>query len=280
MELTSTLLFALALYLPVVRPPAADLPAPPAADPPVARLSSGERVVVPAGTYRPLFTGDNEPSASAVPSFQLDVRPVTNSEFLAFVRAQPEWRRDHVSRLFADTRYLAHWSAPDALGDARSEAPVTHVSWFAAKAFCAANDGRLPSEAEWEYAAAASPRHADGRRDPEWSAEILAWYAKPSAGPRRDVGQGPPNFYGVRDLHGLTWEWVLDFNSSLVTSDSRRGGDTDRNTFCGAGALAANEPENYASFMRVALRSSLEAPRVLGHLGFRCAYDVQPRSIP
>lgn len=272
MNLTSTVLYALALYLPAARPPAID--------PPAALPSSADRVVLPAGTYRPLFTDNTESPASPVSSFQLDVRPVTNSQFLAFVRADPKWRRDRVSRLFADTRYLGHWSAPDALGTARPKAPVTHVSWFAAKAFCAANGGRLPSEAEWEYAAAASPQHADGRRDPEWAREILAWYARPSTGPQRDAGQGPANFYGVRELHGLIWEWVLDFNSSLVTSDSRRGGDTDRNTFCGAGALAANEPENYASFMRVALRSSLEAPRVLGHLGFRCAYDVEPRSIP
>jgi formylglycine-generating enzyme required for sulfatase activity len=88
------------------------------------------------------------------------------------------------------------------------------------------------------------------------------------------VGRGAPSPDGVRDLHGLIWEWVEDFNDTLVSSDSRSGDDPDRLRFCGAGAIAAGDRTDYAAFMRVAFRSSLEGRFTLSNLGFRCARDL------
>lgn len=221
-------------------------------------------VRIPAGTQRPQFAPSESQTEIAIGEHDLADTPVTNADFLHFVQRHPEWRRDRVSRLFADPAYLAHWAAPDELGDAGARRPVTQVSWFAASAFCEAAGARLPTEAEWERVAAESP-----------AAEQLAWYAKPSRGPERDVGGGAENRLSVHDMNGLVWEWVLDFNSNMVKADSRDTTDNDKNTFCGGGALRARDPADYAAFMRIAFRSSLEARFVARHLGFRCARDVE-----
>jgi formylglycine-generating enzyme required for sulfatase activity len=191
----------------------------------------------------------------------------------------PKWQRDKVSRLFADERYLAHWATATTLGaGAALDQPVTNVSWFSAKAFCARHQARLPTEVEWEFAARASETAPDGSKDPARAERILAWYAMPGSGSLRAVGKSPPNYWGVRDLHGLVWEWVLDFNSTLVSGDSRKTSQSDMGTFCGAGAFRASDANDYPSFMRVAFRSSLKASYTTKNLGFRCAKDLPTRN--
>lgn len=236
----------------------------------------GGMVLVGPGVYRPLYPASAEEQLVAVRRFYLDARPVTNDEFLAFVAAHPEWRRDRARRLLADSGYLKHWAAADGLGvEVRPGSPVTNVSWFAAKAYCATRAARLPSEREWELAALASETVRDGSRDPRFVARILDFYSTPASVPTlRDVGGGRPNVYGIYDLHGLVWEWIYDFSASLVAADSREKGDAERNRFCGTTGASAQSPSDYAAFMRVAFRSSLEAAYTTSRLGFRCAADT------
>src|SRR5215218_5669631 len=137
--------------------------------------------LVPAGSYTPLFRGEKETKVVAVPAFFLDVFPVTNGDFLEFVRANPKWRRSQVKRLFADEDYLKQWVADLELGtNSAAHAPVTGVSWFAAKAFASWKSKRLPTTAEWEYAAAASPTRSDGDNDLEFTRRVRIWYSTPS----------------------------------------------------------------------------------------------------
>ncbi len=212
-----------------------------------------------------------------VARFELDRLPVTNGEFLVFVREHPQWQRGRVPALFADDDYLSHWAGVDALGDlVQPEQPVTRVSWFAARAYCAASGGRLPDWQEWELAAAASERLADARKDPAWRARILDWYSQPANKPLARVGLGPADAHGIQDLHGLVWEWVEDFNSLIVSGDSRDQGDPDKLRFCGAGALSLQGRDNFAILMRIAFLSSLEARSTARSLGFRCAAAGAP----
>lgn len=234
--------------------------------------------LVPVGpaAYRPFYPPSPTQQVVVVPAFRLQARPVTNGEFLAFVRKHPEWRRDRVPRLFADPGYLRHWAGPLQHGPhVRAGQPVTQVSWWAARAYCKDKGLRLPTEHEWELAAQASEALPDGTRDEAWKQRILDWYARPVRGALPDVGQRPPNFWGLSDLHGLVWEWVVDFNSTLVAADDREAGNKDKLQFCGAGALAARDKGDYASFMRIAFRSSLRAHYTASALGFRCAADAQ-----
>jgi len=157
---------------------------------------------------------------------------------------------------------------------ARPDGPVVRVSWFAASAYCEWKGKRLPTEREWELAASASDTARDATSDAAWKQRLLAWYEHPTPPVLPDVAQGTPNFFGIHDLHGLVWEWVWDFSATLMAEDDREQGDAERSRFCGAGAALATNPRDYATFMRIAYRSSLEAAYTTPNLGFRCAQDL------
>ncbi len=223
-------------------------------------------ITLPAGTYEPLYSSDPKRD---VPAFRLDVCPVTNGEFLQFVRDNPAWRRSQVKRIFADDGYLSHWADDLEPGPkAPMDSPVSHVSWFAARAYAEALGLRLPTLAEWEYAAAVPAGSTTEL------ARILAWYGKPSQEPLPPVRSTFATAHGVWDLHGLVWEWVEDFNTALVTGESRGDSALDQSLFCGGGAANAAEFRDYAAFMRYALRGSLAGAYTMANLGFRCAADV------
>jgi sulfatase modifying factor 1 len=238
--------------------------------------SGGEMVLIPAGNYVPLFRADSDAKSVSVRPFHLDVLPVTNADFLAFVTANPKWRRSSVKRIFADGDYLKTWAADTELGlQVSSNAPVTHVSWFAAKAYSQWKGKRLPTTAEWEYVAAASPSRADGANDAAFVREIRQWYSTPTPTALSPVGQKTPNYFGVHDLHGLVWEWVADFNTAMVTGDARGDTGLDRQLFCGSGSEGAKDRDNFPAFMRYGFRSSLKASYTVHNLGFRCAQNVE-----
>jgi sulfatase modifying factor 1 len=243
------------------------------ADAQPARRPATHGALVGGGTYRPLFPPSPSESAIPVVPFLMDRAPVTNADFLRFVRARPEWARDRAAPVVAEHGYLLQWQAPDTLGpDIEPEQPVVNVSWFAARGYCAWRGARLPTEAEWEHAATASRTMADGSGDPAWRAELLAMYGRPAPARLPRAGAGAPNFWGIRDLHGLVWEWVLDFNDAIAAFAS--GSDGLR--FCGASGSSARDATDFVAFERTALRSSLRASFVLKNLGFRCAANVPP----
>ena len=237
-------------------------------------------VDIPATSFLSVIETEPDAKPQSIAAFALRVEPVTNAEFLAFTNAHPQWRRDRVPSLFADVGYLSQWSSADALGaKALPDQPVTRVSWFAAQAYCEAENARLPSWIEWERVAAASDHVADARGDAAWRKQLLDWYAKPSTGALAGIG-GKPNLYGARDLHGLVWEWVDDYAALMVTADSRDQNDPDRLKFCGAAALSLRDRDNYALLMRIAMLSSLKAADTTANLGFRCARSIHAKVTP
>ena len=229
-------------------------------------------VAIPDGVYRPLFRAETDSKEVPVKAFLLDILPVTNSDFLEFVRANPPWQRSRVKRIFADESYLKHWAGDlDPGTNAPANLPATQISWFAAKAYAQWKGKRLPTVAEWEYAAAASPTRADGQSDAEFKRQVFKWYSTPGSAELAAVGSGRPNFWGVHDLHGLGWEWVADFNTAMVTGDARADTGLDRQLFCGGGSQGAKDVANFPAFMRYGFRSSLQANYCVHNLGFRCA---------
>ena len=231
--------------------------------------------LISAGGYRPLFRAETDPKEVPVKAFRLDILPVTNEDFLEFIRANPPWQRSRVKRLFADESYLKNWASDlDPGTNAPADVPVTHVSWFAAKAYAQWKGKRLPTVAEWEYAAAASPTRADGQNDPTFKRQVLEWYSTSGSANLSPVGLGRTNFWGVHDLHGLVWEWVADFNTAMVTGDTRGDTGLDRQLFCGSGSQGAKDVGNFPAFMRYGFRSSLQASYCIHNLGFRCAKDL------
>ena len=240
-----------------------------------AEIAPPGMVVVSNGVYRALFRGANDLKEVPVKSFGLDILPVRNGVFLEFVRANPRWQRSRVKRIFADESYLKNWAGDLEPGtNAPADVPVTHVSWFAAKAFAQWKGKRLPTVAEWELAASASPARADGENDLAFKHQVFEWYSSPAPAKLPAAGRSRANFWGARDLHGLVWEWVADFNAAMVTGDARGNSGLERQLFCGAGSVGAKDVDNFPAFMRYGFRSSLKADYCVHNLGFRCATDL------
>jgi formylglycine-generating enzyme required for sulfatase activity len=84
--------------------------------------------------------------------------------------------------------------------------PVESVTWDDARNYCQAIGGRLPTEAEWEYAARAGstgPLYGD--------LNAVAWYGANSGGKTHEVGQRQPNAFGLYDVLGNVWQWTADW---------------------------------------------------------------------
>lgn len=236
--------------------------------------AAADYVPLPSTVFSSVLPADGKAAPASIAAFAMRVEPVTNAEYLGFVMAHPAWRRGNVPTVLADGTYLSHWENALSLGDkALPQQPVTQVSWFAAQAFCESEHARLPGWYEWEYAAAADARRADARSDPAWRQRVLDWYGRPATTPLANIG-GVPDVHGIRDLNGLVWEWVDDFNALLVSADSRDQDDGDKSKFCGAGALTLQQKENYATLMRVAMLSALKASDTTRTLGFRCVREL------
>lgn len=228
-------------------------------------------VSIPAGSYIPFFGPKDASGGIApvdVPAFLMDEHPVTNLEYQEFVRIDPQWRKSRMKAVFADAHYLDQWRADLSFNGLNRQAPVTNVSWFAAKAYCEALGKTLPTTDQWEYVLA-----DQGRNQSQVINRALAWYSKADPASLPAVKMTPRNGLGVHDLVGLVWEWTLDYNSFMLNPELRDSGSKDKALFCGAGGLGAKDATDYAAFMRYSMRASLKADYTTNNLGFRCAEE-------
>lgn len=150
--------------------------------------------------------------------------------------------------------------------------PVENVSWEDAQEFIqtlnAKDDGyqyRLPSEAEWEYAARAG---TIGLFGVSGDLDDFAWYDGNSKGRTHPVGKKNPNAWGLFDMHGNVWEWTADWYGSYPSSDvvDPRGPSL---SFVHAfrGGVWSSSPKN----CRAAIRGDESPEEPDGTLGFRIA---------
>lgn len=224
-------------------------------------VHANEEIAIPSGNYAGFYK--DEPLFIHVNSFSMNRYPITNASYMEFVKANPDWRRSRIKRIFADKQYLRHWKSDLLSSDPQS--PVVNVSWFAAEAYCEWRHKSLPTVDQWEYVANEGGKNSDAVNE-----LLFDWYSHPNLSPVPSVKTGYKNAYGIVGLIGLVWEWTLDFNSSLVTSEGR-GEDSGRDTlFCGASSSNARNPTDYVKSMRYAFRNSLKASYTTGNLGFRC----------
>ena len=284
--------------------------------PGMARIRGGEYRM---GTEdRSGFPADGEGPVRAVrvDTFRVDIAAVTNAQFAEFIAASgyrteaEAYGWSYVFHMLASDEIKrrtpqrpdstpwwvpvsgTYWAAPEGPGsdvDDRMEHPVIHVSWNDAMAYCDWAGTRLPTEAEWEYAARGG---LDQRRYP-WGDKLTPkgehrcniWQGTfPEANTSADgwIGTAPvdaykPNGFGLYNTSGNVWEWCADWFSPSHHLRAERhnpqGPASGQRRVLRGGSYLCHR--SYCNRYRVAARSSNTPDSSAGNLGFRCV-----RSLP
>jgi formylglycine-generating enzyme required for sulfatase activity len=159
---------------------------------------------------------------------------------------------------------------PSHFKECGDDCPVEQVTWHDAKKYCEKTGGRLPTEAEWEYAARAGTitRYY-------WGNEMdgdYAWYNKNSDGKTQPYANKKPNAFGLYDMTGNVWEWVNDWWSENYYKNSPvkdpKGPDSGDYRVLRGGAFDARAVES-----RVSFRMGDIPGNPLSYFGFRCSQD-------
>jgi formylglycine-generating enzyme required for sulfatase activity len=242
--------------------------------------------LIPAGEF---LMGSDKGKADERPvhsvyirDFYMDEYEVTNALYRRFLETNPKWRKDEIAPEYQDGRYLYDWDENNPPPDKLNH-PVTHVSWYAARAYASWAGKRLPIEPEWEKAARG---FLVGKKYP-WGDEISHRNANYNGTEGSDqwektapVGSFPPNGYGLYDMAGNVAEWCLNsydkkaYEKSLHRTPRPeilpgqlirfvvRGGSWQGSPLYSAGAPPSS--------LSVAHRECCLPKSCLGNVGFRC----------
>ncbi len=198
-----------------------------------------------------------------ISAFEMDFFEVTNAQYAECVDDS-----GCTPPMYSDSYSRSTYYGDPAYGDY----PVIWVDWYDADAYCTWAGGRLPTEAEWEYAARgglAGSRYPRG--DAISGAEANHWLSgDPEDNDTNAVGTYPANGYGLYDMAGNVWEWVDDWYGATYYSTSPPGDPAgpESGTYR---VLRGGSWDTAAQSLRVANRYHGNPAHANSPFGFRCA---------
>ena len=221
----------------------------------------GEMVLIPAGEFQ---MGSNEGEDKEKPvhtvrlnAFYMDLYEITNAQYAKFIGATGY----RVPTYWNDTRYNV------------SDHPVVGVTWNDAMAYCEWAGKRLPTEAEWEYAARGGlvgKKYPGGDTITHDDANYSGTAGRDTWGESASVGSFAPNGYGIYDMAGNVWEWCYDWRDDSYYEKSPKENPTGP----GSGTYRTARGGSFtssSSSLRVAYRAGGTPTESNRHMGFRCA---------
>ena len=239
----------------------------------------GEKVAVAGGTFTmgsPSGTGgtDEQPEHSVTLSdFSISKYEITNAQYVTFMNDIGA----NINGSFNGVEYLdmddvdvqiSHTSDSFIVNSGKENNPVIEVSWFGAKAYAEHYGGRLPTEAEWEFAAKGGNSSSGYTYSGSNTIDNVAWYSTNSASATHPIGTKSANELGIHDMSGNVWEWTNDWYDSNYYSSSPSNdpqgpaSGTDRVDRGGSWDSNANS-------CRVANRRNDDPTDTIVNLGFR-----------
>jgi len=291
----SATLTPLPTFTPTVTPSPTDTLTPSATpSPTVTQSPPAGMELIPAGSFQMGSTGHGtgqEPVHTVnLSAFYMDTYEVTNAQFAAFLNEQGNQNEGGVTWLdAADEDARIHQSGGSWSADSGyANHPVIEVTWYSAQAYCTWREARLPTEAEWEYAARGGLEGMDypwgdtlnGSRanfcDSNCSFDDLKDSASNDGyADTAPVGSYAPNDYGLYDMTGNVWEWVADwyghYPSGAVTDPTGPSSGDYR-------VLRGGSWINDALFLRVANRNYFDPDGSSYHIGFRCVAPIDAQA--
>ena len=285
-------LFAIAIVMVGCDEPIEEMLPPPVTEPSVTEpppVTPPEgMVLIPAGQFQ-MGSNDDEAQNDEQPvhtvhidAFFMDEHEVTNLDYKEFILENPRWQKSGIDERFHDGSYLNDWSGND-YPSGRANYPVTYVSWYAAMAYAEWAGKRLPTEAEWEYAArggVAGLKYVTGNTISTRQANYDIHVGDTTA-----VGRYAANGYNLYDMAGNVLEWCLDAYDEdfYAASDNSRnpiaGGEVDNFTTIPTDSSRVWRGGSWsydAQFLRVANRNRSAPTFTYDDIGFRCVRVVTP----
>lgn len=291
-------------------------------------LGDTDIALIPGGTFymgleTPIIRGDGESPRRhvSISSFKLDKYEVSNAKFAEFVSATnyktdsesygwsfvfesaiPPHLKENIHQAVMGAEWWlpvsgASWREPEGPGSDvfqsnRSMHPVVHVSWKDSKAYCEWRGGRLPSEAEWEYAARGT--QSLGTAMFPWGNKLTpknVHQANVFQGnfPKTNTAEdgfeflapvdafGPQNDFGLYNIIGNAWEWVEDWFTRLHDVDTAhnenpKGPLTGTERVQKGGSFLCHR--SYCYRYRIVARHHSTPDSATLNTGFRCAQDA------
>jgi len=266
----------------------------------MARLPSGRFSM---GSLDTMYNDQGPVHQVTIAGFWMDTHQVTNRQFAKFVELTEyettAEQRGH-SLVFDRTQGSwqevvgASWRHPRSDNDSlvgKEEYPVVHVSWYDARAFAAWAGKRLPTEAEFEYAARAGLSdclYPWGRESAPNGKRMAngwqGWYPQEDRGHDgakglARVGSYPPNRWKLYDMGGNVWCWCSDWYAADYygqgASQNPAGPSTGAQRVRRGGSWLSSI--NHDGALRVAHRNHASPETTTNHTGFRCARDLRRR---